>query len=111
MTVPSAPTGPRLKAERERRGLSAQKAADQLHLDGWVIDALEAGDYARIGPPVYAKGHLKRYAALAAEFEAKSNPGAAAAARAPLGSALDTPVNHVVTPTQMWGATALLALL
>jgi cytoskeleton protein RodZ len=64
MTDPSATTGPRLKAERERRGLSSQKAADELHLDGWVIDALEADDYERIGPSVYAKGHLKRYAAL-----------------------------------------------
>jgi cytoskeleton protein RodZ len=57
-------TGPRLKAERERRGLSSQKAADELHLDGWVIDALEAENYERVGPSVYAKGHLKRYAAL-----------------------------------------------
>lgn len=64
MTVPGATIGPRLKAERERRGLSSQKAADELHLDGWVIDALEADDYERIGPSVYAKGHLKRYAAL-----------------------------------------------
>jgi cytoskeleton protein RodZ len=56
--------GSRLKAERERRGLSSQKAADELHLDGWIIEALEAEDYSRIGPSVYAKGHLKRYAAL-----------------------------------------------
>jgi cytoskeleton protein RodZ len=54
--------GQRLKAERERRGVSKQKAADEMHLDAWVIDALETGDYQRIGPPVYAKGHLKRYA-------------------------------------------------
>jgi cytoskeleton protein RodZ len=54
--------GQRLKAERERKGLSVQKAADELHLDGWVIEALESGDYARIGPSVYGKGHLKRYA-------------------------------------------------
>jgi cytoskeleton protein RodZ len=64
MTGLTEPAGPRLKAERERRGLSAQKAADELHLDGWVVDALEAEDYERIGPSVYAKGHLKRYAAL-----------------------------------------------
>src|ERR1700722_10566942 len=64
MTDAGANVGPRLKAERERRGLSAQKAADELHLDGWVVDALEAEDYERIGPSVYAKGHLKRYAAL-----------------------------------------------
>lgn len=63
MTDPGT-IGARLKAERERRGLSPQKAADELHLDGWVIDALEADDYERIGPSVYAKGHLKRYAAL-----------------------------------------------
>jgi cytoskeleton protein RodZ len=61
----SAPLpGVKLKAERERRGLSAQKLADEMHLDRWVIDALEADDYARIGPAVYAKGHLKKYAAL-----------------------------------------------
>jgi cytoskeleton protein RodZ len=64
MTERIASTGPRLKAERERRGLSSQKAADELHLDGWVIDALEAENYERIGPSVYAKGHLKRYASL-----------------------------------------------
>ncbi len=56
--------GQRLKAERERRGVSKQKAADDMHLDPWVIEALEAGDYQRIGPPVYAKGHLKRYATI-----------------------------------------------
>ena len=64
MTDPGAAIGPRLKAERERRGLSSQKAADELLLDGWIVDALEAEDYLRIGPSVYAKGHLKRYAAF-----------------------------------------------
>src|ERR1700679_1247110 len=64
MTDPGAATGPRLKAERERRGLSSQKVADELLLDGWIIDALEAEDYLRIGPSVYVKGHLKRYAAF-----------------------------------------------
>lgn len=64
MTDTAALPGVKLKAERERRGLSAQKAADEMHLDRWVIDALEADDYQRIGPTVYAKGHLKKYAAL-----------------------------------------------
>ncbi len=64
MIEPAALPGLKLKAERERRGLSAQKAADEMHLDRWVIDALEADDYQRIGPTVYAKGHLKKYAAL-----------------------------------------------
>src|SRR5579862_9344199 len=64
MTDPVASVGPRLKAERERRALSAQKVADELRLDGWIIDALEAEDYERVGPSVFAKGHLKRYAAF-----------------------------------------------
>jgi cytoskeleton protein RodZ len=64
MNETAVPPGTKLKAERERRGLSAQKAADEMHLDRWVIDALEADDYKRIGPTVYAKGHLKKYAAL-----------------------------------------------
>ncbi len=56
--------GQRLKAERERRGFSTQKIANGMHLDEWVIEALEAGDYRRIGPEVYAKGHLKKYSSL-----------------------------------------------
>ena len=64
MSEPGESLGGRLKAERERKGFSTQKAADQLHLDAWVIEALESGDYARIGPSVYGKGHLKRYAGL-----------------------------------------------
>jgi cytoskeleton protein RodZ len=64
MSEPGESLGGRLRTERERKGFSTQKAADQLHLDAWVIEALESGDYARIGPSVYGKGHLKRYAGL-----------------------------------------------
>jgi cytoskeleton protein RodZ len=59
-----ATLGQRLQAARVKKGLSAQKAADELRLDAWVIEGLESGDYERIGPSVYAKGHLKRYAEL-----------------------------------------------
>ena len=98
MTDPGTTIGPRLKAERERRGLSPQKAADELHLDGWVIDALEADDYERIGPSVYAKGHLKRYAALlglpAAEimagYESRTQPPRPAASQQPANVRLRT---------------------
>jgi cytoskeleton protein RodZ len=62
MSEPTPTLGERLKAAREAKALTAQKIADQLHLDAWVIEALESGDYARIGPAVYGKGHLKRYA-------------------------------------------------
>ncbi len=64
MSDTSATLGERLKAGREQKGFTTQKVADELHLDPWVIDALESGDFVRIGPAVYGKGHLKRYAAL-----------------------------------------------
>lgn len=83
MTDLAASPGPRLKAERERRGLSSQKVADELHLDGWVVDALEAEDYERIGPSVYAKGHLKRYVAMLGLPAAEIMAGYEALARAP----------------------------
>ena len=87
-TVSVPPTlGERLKAEREKRGISAAQAADSIHLDAWAIDALESGDYARLGPPVYVKGHLRRYADLlrlpSAALLADFDPNAAAASARP----------------------------
>jgi cytoskeleton protein RodZ len=64
MNEPLARPGARLKAERERRHLSLEKAGNALHLDAWVVAALEADDYPGIGPAVYVKGHLRRYAEL-----------------------------------------------
>ena len=110
--------GLRLKAEREKRGLSAMKAANQLHLDPWVIDALESGDYARIGPSVYAKGHLKKYAALLnipasellSDFDARHS-GVSAPSKVPTGSTIDTPPLHSVSTRQMTGGVAVVAIL
>jgi len=112
MSEPAALPGLKLKAERERRGLSAQKAADELHLDRWVIDALEADDYQRIGPTVYAKGHLKKYAALLglpateilAGFESRAPSRAAPAAAGPsmlLSSSEDSPSSGQLSPLQI----------
>jgi cytoskeleton protein RodZ len=60
---PDTPGG-MLRVERERRGYSVQHAAEELHLDVRVIEALEANRFAALGAPVYAKGHLRKYAAL-----------------------------------------------
>ena len=68
--------GQRLRTEREKRGMSAQKMADDMHLDAWVIDALEAGDYERIGPAVYAQGHLRKYANILGVSAAPAAPAA-----------------------------------
>jgi len=91
-------TGPRLKAERERRGLSLQKAADELHLDGWVIDALEAENFDRVGPSVYAKGHLRRYATLLGLPADEIMAGYESRAQAPKPAA--TPIANVRLRTE-----------
>jgi cytoskeleton protein RodZ len=122
MSVPATPPGPRLKAEREHRGLSAQKAADELHLDRWVIDALEAGDYKRIGPTVYAKGHLKKYAALLGLPTAEILAGYDSRAQGPietpsagpsmlLSTRADDPVMSNLSPAQILGCVAAVLLI
>jgi cytoskeleton protein RodZ len=113
--------GPRLKAERERRGLSLQKAADELHLDGWVIEALEAENYERIGPSVYGKGHLKRYASLLglpadeimAGYESRAHaPKPPAAQPANMRLRTDVPsVSEIPWPQIVGSAAAVLLLL
>jgi cytoskeleton protein RodZ len=63
---PNAGTAPgqRLRAARERRRLSVQQVADDLHVGVSTIEALEAGQLASLGAPVHGKGHLRRYATL-----------------------------------------------
>ena len=111
--------GQRLKAERERRGMSTQKAADEMHLDAWVIEALEADDYQRVGPSVYAKGHLKKYASILglpvaeilSAFGADAPP---AAARAPAPSSVRLPTTAPAGKDLPWpqlAAAALIAVL
>ena len=53
--------GERLRAGRERAGLSMAAAAEKLHLDIKVIEALEADRFAELGASVYVRGHLRRY--------------------------------------------------
>jgi cytoskeleton protein RodZ len=66
---PAAPRsiGERLRAGRERSGLSIAAAAEKLHLDSKVIEALEADRFAELGASVYVRGHLRRYADFVGE--------------------------------------------
>lgn len=56
--------GPMLRRARESSGLTPQQAAEQLNLDVSVVEALERDDFAALGAPVFAKGHLRRYGAM-----------------------------------------------
>lgn len=63
-TPPSKTPGELLREERIRRKLSVQQAAEDLHLDVRSVEALESNDFQALGPPVYARGHLRKYALL-----------------------------------------------
>ena len=59
-----ASIGGELRSARERMGLGVVQAAERLHVDASVIEALETGRFAALGAPVFARGHLRRYAEL-----------------------------------------------
>jgi cytoskeleton protein RodZ len=66
--APEARTiGQRLRAGRERAGLSVAASGEKLHLDPKVIEALEADRFTELGASVYVRGHLRRYADFVGE--------------------------------------------
>ncbi len=58
--------GQRLRAARETRAWSVTDAAARLHLPSTVVQALESGNYARIGNGIYLRGYMLSYLRLLA---------------------------------------------
>ena len=56
--------GELLRRERERRSITQLHIAEELHLDVRTVEAIEANRFEQLGVPVYARGHLRQYAAL-----------------------------------------------
>lgn len=56
--------GERLRQARVRAGMSPAEAGTKLKMPTHVIEALEREDWARIGAPVFVRGHLRSYAKL-----------------------------------------------
>lgn len=56
--------GERLAEARREQQISVLEIAKELHLDEPKVRALERNDFAVLGAPVFAKGHLKKYAEL-----------------------------------------------
>jgi cytoskeleton protein RodZ len=88
-----------------------------MHLDAWVIDALEAGEYDRIGPAVYAQGHLRKYASILGVSTAQAAAQGAHGPQAQLGgSSPPTPIIRLDSPgggSSIWptvGGIAVIAL-
>jgi len=53
-----------LRSAREARDLSVAQVAEQLRLSAADVSAMEADQCERLGPPVFARGHLRKYALL-----------------------------------------------
>jgi len=61
-TSPPLHLGQVLAAERERQGLSRVDIAQRLHMSPWQVEALEAGDYARLPKGMFLRGFVRNYA-------------------------------------------------
>ena len=59
-----ASPGALLRTARESRGLSIEDAADRLRLNEALVLAMEEDRFGLLGAPVFARGHLRNYAAL-----------------------------------------------
>lgn len=56
--------GERLRVARRENDISVAEIAKELHLDVPKVRALERNDFDVLGAPVFAKGHLRKYAGL-----------------------------------------------
>jgi cytoskeletal protein RodZ len=59
--------GARLRTGRELHGLTVLQAAEKLHIDPKMLEALESERFASLGATVYVRGHLRHYAELIGE--------------------------------------------
>jgi cytoskeleton protein RodZ len=56
--------GERLAEARREQQISVLEVAKELHLDEPKVRALERNEFETLGAPVFAKGHLRKYAEL-----------------------------------------------
>ncbi len=56
--------GERLRIARRENDIAVGDIAKELHLDEHKVRALEKNDFDVLGAPVFAKGHLRKYAEL-----------------------------------------------
>jgi cytoskeleton protein RodZ len=54
--------GDTFRTARESQGLTLEDVADRIHIRSRYLEAIEAGNWAAIGPPVYIRGFVRTYA-------------------------------------------------
>jgi cytoskeletal protein RodZ len=67
MAVEAGGIGARLRAGREKLGLTVLQVAERIHTDPKIVEAIEAENFEALGAPVYARGHIRHYADLVGE--------------------------------------------
>jgi cytoskeleton protein RodZ len=63
--------GARLRAGRDKTGLTLLQVAEKLHVDAKVVESLESEHFDALGAPVFVRGHLRHYAELIGEQPAQ----------------------------------------
>ncbi len=71
MAVEAGGIGARLRAGREKLGLTVLQVAERIHTDTKIVEAIEVDNYEALGAPVYARGHIRHYAELVGESAAE----------------------------------------
>ncbi|TZF91396.1 helix-turn-helix domain-containing protein [Cognatilysobacter lacus] len=56
--------GERLKRAREASGYDLSEASARMKLPVHALETLESGDWDRLGPPVFVRGHARSYARM-----------------------------------------------
>jgi cytoskeleton protein RodZ len=64
MAVEAGGIGARLRAGREKLGLTVLQVAERIHTDPKIVEAIEVENFEALGAPVYARGHIRHYAEL-----------------------------------------------
>jgi cytoskeleton protein RodZ len=73
MAVEAGGVGARLRAGREKLGLTVLQVAERIHTDPKIVEAIEAENFEALGAPVYARGHIRHYAELVGESGSEIN--------------------------------------
>lgn len=63
-TTPVSDLGARLRAARLAQGLGIVEAGQRLKVPAAIVEAMERGQFERLGAPVYVRGHVAAYARL-----------------------------------------------
>lgn len=60
--LPDQGHGDRLRDAREHAGLTVEAVASKMRVPIRVVESLEAGDWGRLGAPVFVRGQIRSYA-------------------------------------------------